>query len=96
MCATFNRFDIQLTKAQALAASYSGDCTADVLALSQVPKVRHQLDRLDPDALRAELREYGAWSEEDLAEDEPNRQRILWIAAGDILENPHSPTRRAA
>ncbi len=38
------------------------------------------------DALRAELREYGAWDDEQLADDAANWDRIVWIAAGDILE----------
>jgi hypothetical protein len=45
------------------------------------------LERIDPVALRKELAEYGAWDEQELADHEQNIQRILWIAAGDIVEN---------
>ena len=50
-------------------------------------KIRAQLERIDPEALRKELRECGAWSDEELADHKQNLQRILWIAAGDIVEN---------
>ncbi len=79
--------EIEMTKAQAESASHQGQCDQDVLALSNHRKIRRQLERIDAAKLRDELREYGAWSEEELADHEQNLQRILWIAAGDILEN---------
>jgi hypothetical protein len=45
------------------------------------------LERIDAEALRKELREYGAWDDQELTDHEQNLQRILWIAAGDIVEN---------
>lgn len=39
-----------------------------------------------PEAIRAELAEYGAWDDAELADDEMNRRRIVWIAAGNIKE----------
>ena len=76
-----------MTMAQAESASHQGQCDADVLALSNHRKIRAQLERIDPKALRDELREYGAWDDQELADHEQNLQRILWIAAGDIVEN---------
>lgn len=79
--------EIQMTLAQAQSASHQGQCDADVLALSNHRKIRPQLERIDHEALRNELREYGAWDEQELADHAQNLQRILWIAAGDIVEN---------
>lgn len=79
--------EIQMTKSQAMSASHQGQCDDDVRALSMVRKIRIQLERIDPKALRDELREYGAWDDQELADHEQNLQRILWIAAGDIVEN---------
>jgi hypothetical protein len=79
--------EIEMTLAQAQSASHQGQCDADVLALSQHRKIRPQLERIDPEVLRQELREYGAWDEQELADHQQNLQRILWIAAGDIVEN---------
>jgi hypothetical protein len=36
--------------------------------------------------LSAELKEYGAWGAEELADHDQNLQRVLWLAAGDITE----------
>lgn len=82
--------EIEMTMAQAQSATHPGPCDHDVMALSQNRKIRRQLERIDPEVLRKELREYGAWDDEDLADHAQNLQRILWIAAGDIVENQWS------
>ena len=79
--------EIEMTLAQAQSATHPGPCDSDVLALSNHRKIRRQLERIDSEALRKELREYGAWDDQELANHEQNLQRILWIAAGDIVEN---------
>jgi hypothetical protein len=81
--------EIEMTLAQAQSASHQGQCDADVMLLSQHRKIRRQLERIDPKALRDELREYGAWDDAELADHPQNLQRILWIAAGDIVENQY-------
>jgi hypothetical protein len=87
MITHFERFAIQLTKAQALGAAHPGACDADVEALLRVPAVRRQLETIDPAGIRAELKEYGAWDAGELADDEDNRLRIVWIAASNIRED---------
>ena len=77
---------LQMTLAQARSASHQGQCDSDVRELSRVPKIARQLARLDPETLRKELSEYGAWDESELADHDQNLQRILWLAAGDIVE----------
>jgi hypothetical protein len=79
--------EIEMTMAQAQSASHQGQCDDDVQALSNNRKIRRQLERIDTVALRKELAEYGAWDDQELADHEQNIQRILWIAAGDIVEN---------
>lgn len=37
---------------------------------------------LDPDEARRCLAGYGAWDEDELADDAENRARILWLACG--------------
>jgi hypothetical protein len=80
------RIEIEMTLRQAQSAAHPGPCDADVLALSNDRKIRKQLEKIKPDDLRRELREYGAWDDEELADHAQNLQRILWIAAGDIVE----------
>jgi hypothetical protein len=81
--------ELQMTKAQAESASHQGQCDSDVRELSRVPKIARQLAKLDPAKLRSELKEYGAWDEAELADHDQNLQRILWLAAGDIVEASH-------
>lgn len=47
------------------------------------------------EAIRAELKEYGAWDAEELSDDEQNISRIAWIAAGNISED-ETPERAEA
>ena len=38
------------------------------------------------EALRDELREYGAWDAEELSNHDENVRRMVWIAGGDVWE----------
>lgn len=87
MFACFNRFELQMTMAQAESASHQGQCDDDVAALVRAPAIRRQLDKIGPDKLAAELKEYGAWDADELSDYDANRERIARIAAGDIVEN---------
>lgn len=81
------RIELELTMEQAEAMSHSGSCDADVAANKEVPSIASQLAAIDPAMLRAELREYGAWGADELADHSANLDRILWLAAGDIKDN---------
>jgi hypothetical protein len=89
--ASFNRFELRLSGQCVLDCYHSGDCESDVL--HWVPKVRAQIEADNfrnaptPDAIRAELKEYGAWDAEELADDEQNFVRLVWCAAGNIAED---------
>lgn len=78
---------LSMTLEQAESASHSGQCDADVADLAKLPEIAAQLDKLDSALLVNELKEYGAWSAEQLADHEQNLHRIVWLAAGDISEN---------
>lgn len=79
--------ELKLTMKQARTGSHSGPCDDDIAYLRTVPAIRRQLVKLDPDTLRKELKEYGAWDATELADHEANLNRWLWIACGDIVEN---------
>ena len=89
MWASFNRFELQMTMTQAQSASHQGECINDVEVLLQDPRIKRQFKKIDPKAIRIELQEYGAWDDNELADDIENQKRILWIAACDIVENVH-------
>lgn len=58
----------------------------EVAATVRLPYIAAQLDAMDADDIRAELKECGAWDADELADDEQNRHRLVWIAACDIRE----------
>ena len=94
MYATFERFEIQMTKEQALSASQPGkDATEDVKNLLELPTIKRQLKRIGAETIKAELSEYGAWDSEELADVEANKQRIVWIAACNIREELYEKER---
>lgn len=84
--AYFERFTLDMTRAQALGASHAGACDSDVAQLLEDPKISQQLDSIGAEAIRAELAEYGAWEDSELASEADNRARIVWLAAGSIRE----------
>ena len=86
MIATFNRFTLTLTKAEARSLYHQGACDDDVAAALCNPTIQRRLARISPDLIRAELREYGAWDEDELADDAANQSRLLWLAAGNVVE----------
>jgi hypothetical protein len=99
--ASFNRFDLRISGECALDCSHSGACDDDVAHWT--PKVRAQVEidgftnRPTADSIRAELAEYGAWDAEELADDDASWKRLVWIAAGKVVEDETpdctSPTR---
>ncbi len=85
--AYFNYIDgISLSDDVVRMCSHSGPCDEDVKRCLELPEVKKELDSIKPDALRRELREYGAWDDNELLSHSDNLERILWIAAGDISD----------
>jgi hypothetical protein len=85
---SFNHFEISMTKSQAQSISKPGkDAHDDIVDLLKDPKIKKQLDDLDPKKVREELSEYGAWDDDELEDDAANKIRILWIAGGNIMDN---------
>lgn len=82
--AYFNRFEIDLMPDDAASGSHPGPCDDDIRALLAVPYIARQLAEIDSNLIRAELAEYGAWNSRELADDDDNRARILWIACGNV------------
>jgi hypothetical protein len=77
---------LEMSLEDAESVSHSGQCDDDVLALSKRSDIASQLDAIDPEDLRKELREYGAWDDEELSDHDQNLQRILWLAGGNIVD----------
>jgi hypothetical protein len=85
--ATFERFDITLPRDVALACSAPGrDAEPWIIQAMLAPALARQLVRLDPALVADELRQWGAWSDDELAQHHLNLRRIVWLAASNIRE----------
>lgn len=82
------RIEFRIGLAHALGASHPGPCDADVACLRSEPYIAAQLAAIPDGRLTEELGEYGAWDEAELADREANLDRLLWLACGDIAEDP--------
>ena len=80
----FNYGELRLPLEALLACHHQGACDDDVEAWTQAIDWASQ--SMTADDIRKELYEYGAWNDDELADDEANRLRILWIAAGNYQE----------
>jgi inorganic pyrophosphatase/exopolyphosphatase len=87
------RIELQMTKDQAEMMSHQGQCDADVEYGMTIPKIKRQLNKIDPELLKKELKEYGAWEDDELQDHQVNLSRILWLAAGDIKEEQYNKKR---
>lgn len=82
--AIFNYLEFQLPDDCISDLSGSGDCTASCEYWQSELKLN-----LNRDAMISELKEYGAWSEQEL-NDLPNSElemKCIWIAAGNIADD---------
>lgn len=80
------RIELDLTMEHAEKGYHSGQCESDIKELRSYPEIENQLQRLDPDLVRNELKELGGWDTEELLDNENNLDRLLWIACGDLIE----------
>lgn len=80
----FNRFSVQLPCDCIAECSHQGQCDDDV---EYWAKKIERPDSATPEVIAAELKEYGAWDAEQLADDKANWERIVWLAACDLKEN---------
>lgn len=77
---------LNITKKEAHIGAHQGRCDDDIGYLRTIPRIRRQLAKIDPETLKRELKEYGAWDDKELSDHDENLNRILWIACGDIVE----------
>ena len=76
--------DLKITKQDCEFAVHRGDCTNEIEILMQKKYIKKQLEKINPEQLKKELEEYGAWEEFD--DHNENLKRWLWISTGDIIE----------
>lgn len=64
----------------------SGPADNPIAEMRKLPEVISELSEIQPDKLKQELQEYGAWEPHELNDHESNLDRILWLACCDIQE----------
>ena len=89
--ASFNHFELRIPGGCVLDCSHSGPCDEDVAYWTPKVKAQAAADAFPngptPEKIRAELAEVGAWDEAELADDEANWNRLVWIAAGNVADD---------
>lgn len=83
----YDGMELNITKNEAKQGYHSGQCDYDIQQLKNVPRIKRQLNKLDPVKLISALSEYGAWDETELSDHETNKERILWLACAEIIDN---------
>lgn len=51
------------------------------------PEVRLELDKILPEKVATELRDLGAWEEDELANHEDNLKRLVWVLVGNYTDS---------
>lgn len=78
--------ELQLTPEQVAGVAHSGDNEPDVCALLADPSIAAQVALWDADAVREYLAEAAAWDAAELADENMNLVRALWLAVWDAHE----------
>lgn len=65
----------------------AGDCEGAARYWVDRPEIAAQLEAIGHEAMARALRECGAWTDEELADEEWTRLRAVWVAAGSVIED---------
>ena len=93
MYASFNYFELEMTKRQAKSVSHLGSCDNDVEILLQDKKIKRQLKKIPDDKLRTELKEMGI-DLENIQTRHDLEMYIVWIAGGNIMDDVKEKIRK--
>lgn len=78
--------DLHITIHDAQKCSQSGDMEQNILDLMQKRYIKRQISTLNPECLKRELKECGAWGDDELNDQQQNIVRFLWLSCCDISE----------
>jgi hypothetical protein len=83
--AYFERFTLDLPDECVRDCSHQSPCDDDVAFWAG------KLDcPIEPETIAQELKDYGAWDADDLADHDANWRRVVWIAACNVREEERS------
>ena len=78
--------DLKITRNDANFCSQSGDMEQNCKQVMKKPYIKKQLEKLEPEKLAKELKEFGAWDSEQLENHEENILRWFWSSCCDISD----------
>ncbi|SAK58933.1 hypothetical protein AWB81_01770 [Caballeronia arationis] len=81
------RLDLELTATQIFSVNLVGLQDQEIRRLSEDPDVKDQTAFWAAEVVAAHLREYGAWSEEELKDHQANIQRTLWTVCCELRDS---------
>jgi hypothetical protein len=88
--ASFNHLEMRIPGQAVIDCAQSGSNDEAVSYWAPIVKQQCEKDRFHnmptPESVRAELKEYGAWDEEELSDDAANWERLVWCACWNIAE----------
>jgi len=88
--ASFNRFEMRIPGEAVNDCAQSGSNDEAVSYWAPIIKKQCEKDGFHnaptPENVRAELKEYGAWDDEELSDDDANWERLVWSACWNIRE----------
>lgn len=84
--ASFNLFEIEIPEYMIDGTPQSGNCDNAIAEWLEESFIQNQLISIGNEKISSELKEYGAWDDEELKDFEENKMRIMWIAIGNIWE----------
>lgn len=77
--------ELEMTMDQAQRVAHAGDCYSDASFLVR-KEMKTQLAKLDKEAVRKTLKEFGTWTPDELSDHKENLIRLVWIAGNDLIE----------
>jgi len=78
--------DLYLTKEDVIRFGGVGDKSEEVDFLLSQPYIKKQVLKWNKTALKNELKEYGAWSKDELKNHTENIRIFIWVSASNIAE----------
>lgn len=83
---TCGLIEVPLTGEEINSICSSGYNDEAVEFVCEKPCLRCWMSRYSKELIREKVREYGNWTEEDLANDKDNLQHLIWLLAWDVFD----------
>ena len=83
------KLEFVIKEEDAAIIDHPGDALNDLRILRNNKEIEDQLQNFDPKIVKEELKEIGAWDNEELMDHNFNLTRLLWIICCDVNEGAY-------